>query len=120
MRAFAAHGLGDQAAAAAGDVQHRGMELHELHVPQLGAGAIGDGVAVAGGDRRVGRLAKDLPRAAGGEDRLLGPHEGLAVALVPHQRPAAAAFVREQVDRERVLPDLGARARRGRARSSPA
>ena len=38
---FAAHRLGDQVAAAAGDVQHRGMELHELHVAQFGPGAIG-------------------------------------------------------------------------------
>ena len=49
-RAFAAHRFGDQAAAAAGDVQHRRMKLHELHVAQLGAGAIGERMAVAGGD----------------------------------------------------------------------
>ena len=35
------------------------MELHELHVAQLGAGAVGGGHAVAGGHRRVGRLAVD-------------------------------------------------------------
>ena len=36
VRAFAAGGLADQAAAAAGDVQDRGVELHELDVAQLG------------------------------------------------------------------------------------
>ena len=88
--AFAADGFGDQAAAAAGDVEHRRMELHELHVGEFGAGAVGHGVAVAGGDGRVGRFAIDLPRAAGGENRLLGPDEGLAVAFVPDERAAAA------------------------------
>ena len=76
---FAAHRFGDQAAAAAGDVQHRGMELHELHVAQLGAGAIGQGHAVAGGDFGIGRFAIDLAGAAGAENRLLGPDKRLAV-----------------------------------------
>ena len=69
------------------------MELHELHVAQLGAGAVGDRVAVAGGDGGVGRFAIDLPRAAGAEDRLLGPDERLAVVGVPDERPAAGAVV---------------------------
>ena len=105
-RAFAAHGLGDQAAAAAGDVQHRRMKLHELHVAQFGPGAIGERMPVAGGDFRIRRLAIDLPRAAGAENRLLGPDKRPAMLGVPHQRPAAAAFVRQQVDRERVRPNL--------------
>ena len=66
------------------------MELHELHVAQLGAGAIGDGQAVAGGHFGIGRFAIDLARAAGAEDRLLGPDQRLAVLGVPDQRAAAA------------------------------
>ena len=76
-RPFAPHGLGDQAAAAAGDVEHGGMELHELHVAQLGAGAKGDRQAVAGGHFGIGGLAINLPRAAGAKDRLLGPDHHL-------------------------------------------
>ena len=103
---FAARGLADQAAAAAGDVQHRGMELHELHVAQLGPGAIGHGHAVAGGHLGIGRFAIELARPAGGQDRLLGPDHGLAVPAVPHQRAAADAVQRQQIEREGVLPDL--------------
>ena len=74
---FAADRLGDQAAAAAGDVEHRRVELHELHVAELRPGAVGHGVAVAGGDGRIRRFAIDLPAAAGGQDRLPGPDEHL-------------------------------------------
>ena len=106
-RAFAAHRFGDQAAAAAGDVQHRRMKLHELHVAQLGAGAIRERLAVAGRHFGIRRLAINLPGAARAQNRLLGPDERAAVLGVPHERAAAAAFVREQIDRERVRPDLG-------------
>jgi len=36
FRPFAAHCLGDQAAAAPSDVQHGGMKLHELHIADFG------------------------------------------------------------------------------------
>ena len=68
MGPFAAHRFGDQVAAAAGDVEHRGMELDELHVAQLGAGPIGHGHAVAGGHFGIGRFPVDLPQTAGAED----------------------------------------------------
>ena len=86
VRPFAADRLADQEAARAGDVEHRRVELHELHVAQLGPGAVGRGHAVAGGDRRVGRLAVDHAGAAGGQDRLLGPDQQLALPGPP--RPA--------------------------------
>ena len=82
------------------------MELHELHVAELGPRAIGQGQSVAGGHGRVGGFAIDLAGPAGGQDRLLGPDERLAVLLVPDDRAAAGAGVREQVDREGLLPDL--------------
>ncbi len=106
---FAAHGLGDQAAAAAGDVQHGGMELHELHVAQLGPRPIGDRQPVAGGHLGIGRFAIDLPAAAGAQNGLLGPDQDFAVLGVPHQRPAAATFVRQQIDREGVFPGFDVR-----------
>ena len=45
------------------------MELEELHVGDLGAGAIGQGDAVAGGDRGVGADLEELAGAAGGQDQ---------------------------------------------------
>ena len=113
---FAADRLADEVAAGAGDVEHRGMELHELHVAQLGAGAIGRGHAVAGRHRRVGRLAVDHAGAAAGQDGLLGPDQQLAVRRPPHQRADAAALVRQQVDREGVVPDGDVRRLAGRGR----
>ena len=62
---------------------------------ELGAGAVGQGVAIAAGHGRIGRLAIKLPGAARAEDRLLGPDEGLAMIGVPDQRAAAIAVVRE-------------------------
>ncbi len=109
VRPFAPHGLGDQVAAGAGDVEHRGMELHELHVAQLGPGAEGQRHAVAGGHLGIGRLAVDLAHAAAGQDRLLGPDQRLAVLAVPDQGAAAMAFVGQEVDGEGVLPDVEVR-----------
>ena len=44
------------------------MELDELHVRDLRAGAPGHGHAVAGRDAGIGRVEIDLAAAAGGED----------------------------------------------------
>ena len=90
--AFAAHRFGDQAAAAAGDVEHGRMELHELHVAQLGAGAIGDRQAVAGGDFGIGRLAIDLPAPPVQRIVCLAQTSVLPCCGVPDQRPAASAL----------------------------
>jgi hypothetical protein len=91
---------------AAGDVEHRGVELHELHVAHFRPGPPGQRHAVAAHARRIGRLAIQLPRAPRGEDRAPRPDDRLAVGRVPHDRAAAAALVRHEVDRERVGPDL--------------
>ena len=59
--AFAAHAFGDEDAAHARRPDHAGrMELDELHVLQLGAGVVGERVAVAGVFPAV---AGDLERA---------------------------------------------------------
>src|SRR5207249_8497089 len=67
--AFAAYTFGHENAAHAGWPDHAGgMELHELHVDQLGAGCVGERVAVP---RVLPRIARDLPRladAAGRQD----------------------------------------------------
>ena len=105
VSSFAAEGFGDQTAAAAGDVQHGGMELHELHVPHLGTGPVGDCVTVRCGNRRVGRLTIELPGAARAQNGLLRPDRHPSVPLVSHQRSAANSVVSEQVQDERVFPD---------------
>ena len=112
---FSADGLGDQVPRAAGDVQHRGMKLHEFHVAQHGPAAKGDGVSVARGDRRIGRLAKNLPRTTGRQDRLLGPDDRLAVLFIPDDCPATASLVGQQVNDEGPLPELGIRQTAGAA-----
>ncbi len=81
------------------------MELDEFHVAELGPRAKGDGMPVGRGDLGIGRLAVQPPGPAGGEDRLLGPDERLAVARVPDERPAARPLVRQQVDGEGRFPD---------------
>ena len=64
------------------DRERRGMELHELHVEQRGAGAEPHGHAVAGRHGRVGGLGEHLPRAASGQQRRPRQHQGLAAVLV--------------------------------------
>ncbi len=91
---FAAQGFGQEMAGRAGHVEHGGMELHEFHVAQLGAGAIGHRVAVAGGDRRVGRLAKELAGPAGRQHDGPGPDQGKPAAAIPDQHAPAPAFMR--------------------------
>ena len=59
---FAAHPFGHQNAAHAGRPHHAGgMELHELHVHQVGAGVIRERLAVAG---VLPAVARDFVRAA--------------------------------------------------------
>ena len=91
------------------------MELHELEVADGGAGAVGHGDAVAGGDRRVGGASVHLPGAPGGEDRHHGDVEREpAVGEIERERADAAAVDREQVDDELVLVELHAAAQAGR------
>ena len=83
--AFAAHGFGDEDAANARRPDHAGrMELDELHVHQLGAGVVGERVAVAGVFPAVARDLVGAADAAGREDDRLGLEqlEAPALALV--------------------------------------
>ncbi len=74
--ALAAHALGDEDALHAGRPDHPGgMELDELHVHQLGAGVVGERVAVA---RVLPAVAGDpisLADSAGGDDDRARPEE---------------------------------------------
>ena len=105
VRPFTAEGLRQQVAGRAGDVQDRGVELHEFHVAQLGPGPEREGVAVTRGDRRVGRLPEQLAGASGGQERGPGPDQRRPPRPVPDERPAAPAVLGQEVDGEAVLPD---------------
>ena len=86
--ALAAHAFGDQNALHARRPDHAGrMELDELHVDQLGAGVVGERVAVAGVFPAV---ARDLVRAA---DAAGGEHDRLGLE---HAEAAAFALVAER------------------------
>ena len=106
MRALAADRFGDEAPATTSDVEHRGMELHKLHIEQFRARTIGNGMTVARCDERIGRFTKELTSATGTQNRLLGPDKSLAMILVPNQGSATLVIVGQQIDRESVLPDL--------------
>ena len=82
-RARAADRFGDQAAGTAGDVEHRGMELHELHVAEFRTRPPGERHPITAGAGRIGRFAVELSGAARGEDRTTGPYERLAVRWIP-------------------------------------
>ena len=69
--------FGNQMSAGAGNIKDRGMELHDLHVAQLGAGPVSRRHAIAGGDGRIGRLAVDHAGATAGQYCLLGPDQAM-------------------------------------------
>ena len=63
VRALAAHGLGDEDALRAGEVERRRMELHELDVLHLRAGAVRRGDAVTRRAAHIAGLAKEPSRS---------------------------------------------------------
>src|SRR6185503_8162219 len=82
---FAAHAFGDENPAHTRRPDHPGrMELDELHVDELGAGAVGERVPVAGPFPAVAGDLVGAADAAGGEDdRLRREHmEAAALAVV--------------------------------------
>jgi hypothetical protein len=88
------------------------MELDEFHILQHGAGAVGNGHAVAGGYGRIGGFGIHLAQATGGEQY------GLSVNLlhtpglfVEQPRAAYAAIFDQQIDAERERQEFDARAR---------
>src|SRR5205807_2179470 len=70
-----------------------GMKLNELHIGDLGAGAIGHGDAVCGGYRRIGRVAVNLSSASGSQKNRRTPYQ-VSAALGQDQFHAANAPVR--------------------------
>ncbi len=118
--ALAAHRLGDQRLLAAGgrpEVHHGGVELHELEVGDPRPRAQRQGHAVAGRDRRVGRLREDLAHAAGRQDDGAREHRADAVRSGP--RPSRAGWPRPRPRRRTAAGRGRARARSPRCRGRP-
>ncbi len=112
----------------AAEPQRRRVELHELQVGHLRAGAQRERDAVAGRDRRVGGAREDLAEPAGGEHDGAREHRADAVALPSPStcrvRPATARARARGGPRSRsstsgVLDDLdlGVGAHRGDERA---
>ena len=102
-RALPSERLGQQEARRAPDVQRGGVELHELQVGHARAGAVGDGNAVARGDRRVGGLPEELTRPAGGQERRGGRNDAVPPLFVQVARPRATTVHHDGIDRQRML-----------------
>ena len=98
--AFAAHALGDEDALHGGRPDHPGgMELHELHVHQFGAGVVREHVAVAGVLPGVAGDLVGLAHSPGGEDDRPGAEhmEEPALPVIPERagHPLAVLEQRE-------------------------
>ena len=95
--AFAAHALGHQDAADAGRPDHAGgMELHELHVLQRGAGVVGQRLAVTGVFPAV---AGDRVRPADAAGR---EHDGLGTGTAGTARARGRSRARPRCGRRLV------------------
>ena len=86
-----------------GHVQDRRVKLDELEIADAGAGAPRHGEAIAGGNGRIGRLAKHLPGATGRHEDVGRPHLGAPPGLVERHHAPAAAALHDEVERAVVL-----------------
>ena len=98
--AFAAHAFRHQDAAHADGPHHAGgVKLHELHVQQLGAGAVGERVAVAGVFPTVAGDLEGAADAAGRDDDGLGrPQNEVALLAIVAERAGDAAGIHQQAE----------------------
>ncbi len=110
-RAFAADGLGDEEGSGGGGLQvgggeGGGVELVELEVGEVRAGAESHGDAVAGGYGGVGGMEEELACAAGGEDDGVGGEGGGGTVLVDDaEADDGARGVEDEVLSEGVFED---------------
>ena len=99
--AVAAHALGDENPANGGRPHHPGrVELHELHVDEVGTRPQRGRLAVTGVLPRVRGDLPGLADAAGGQDDRLGleEHELAGVAPVAHRARDAVAVLEQALD----------------------
>ena len=119
LAAFPAYGLADERQLAAGartKIEHRGMELDELDIPQPSPSAKRSRDAISGGDRRIRRHSVDLTNATRGKDDCARVHrtDASASALpknVQRHSGDCRPLIRtdlgwNQVEDQRLLDDL--------------
>ena len=122
-RAFSAQRLGNEKSRGARHVERRGMELDELEIGDARTRVVGERDAVARRHDRIGRLAKYLAGAAGGEQRRRRAHfvrrsGGVNVTNAGHAavlRRRAPSPARDRSSRSTAAP-ARAPTRRGRSR----
>src|ERR1700753_620188 len=85
------------------------MELHELHVTDLGAGTISHRHTVACCYGRIRRIAVDLSQAAGGQHHPGSPDRARPVLCVEHADTAHASILNRQLGGEFKLKKLDLR-----------
>ena len=101
--AFSAESFGEQEARRTLDGESSGMELHEFHIRENGAGFIGDGHAIASGNFGIGGFAIDLTEAAGGEKNSESADlVKRAVVFIDEPDASGAAVFKNQAGGERV------------------
>src|ERR1019366_5657460 len=103
--AFAAQGLRQKKPRSVLQVQRGGMELHELHVADLGAGTMRHGNPVPGCNRGIGGVAVNVAQAAGGEQCGAGNDLVRLARLVENPDPNHAAVAHQQVGGEFEFPE---------------
>ena len=113
-RAFAAQRLGDQEARRSFDMQRGGMELDELQIADLRAGAIGHRHAIAGRHVGIGGVQKNVAQPAGSQQDGARVHGVEARFAVPQER-AGHAIVEKQIDGRGVTAKRHIGKRRGLA-----
>ena len=108
--ALTADGLGHEQALDARGVDHAGgVELHELHVDELRAGAVGEALAIARRLPRVGGHREGTPHATRREhDRLGREGHGRAVDAAIADGAVDAAALHRQAGDDDFLVDLRA------------
>src|SRR5918997_4218638 len=109
--ALAAHALGNEQPAHAGGPDHpRRVELHHLHVHELGPCVVGEHDAVAGPLPRVGGYLEDAPPPARGHHHglRLEVHEAPRLARVGQRADDATVAVLEEPGYGGLHVDVGA------------
>ena len=89
-RAFAAHRLADQRHGIETDIERGGMELHEFHVGESGAGARRERQALTNGAQRIGGMGVEPAQPAGRQHHATGGQQaGAPRSCRQHARHAA-------------------------------
>ena len=100
-RPLSTQGLGQEKSPGSGQVEGRGMKLHELHIDRVRAGAHGHHDAVADGPFLARGVEEYVSEPSGGEHRILG-QDGEDLFFLFQENICACAPVFEQISRLHV------------------